>query len=207
MAMQPFTCVTGVAAPLPDDNIDTDIIFPARFLLITARQGLGVHAFHDRRFDAAGGEHPDFIFNREPWRTAPILVAGANFGCGSSREQAVWALADMGVRCVISTGFGEIFESNSIRNGLLPVTLTPDAVARLMAVAQAGERLTVDLDSCHITGPDGLVQPFALREERRQALLNGWDDTALILNQWGEAIDRFEAAQQKVQPWLYRAPA
>lgn len=207
MAMQPFTCMTGVSAPLPDDNIDTDIIFPARFLLITARQGLGVHAFHDRRFDADGVERPDFIFNREPWRDAPILVAGANFGCGSSREQAVWALADMGVRCVISTSVGEIFESNCVRNGLLPVTLPADVVARLMALAESGESLTVDLNHCHITGPDGLIQPFTLREERRQALLNGWDDTAMILHQWGEAIDRFEAAQQKVQPWLYRPTA
>jgi len=204
MAMQPFIRFEAVAAPLPEDNIDTDIIFPARFLLITAREGLGVHAFHDRRFNSEGQERPDFILNRVPWRGAAILVTWANFGCGSSREQAVWALDGLGVRCIIAPGFGEIFESNCLRNGILPVTLTPDEVAPLMAAAVAGEALTVDLEACTITRTDGTAQAFAIREERRQALLNGWDDTAMILHQWGEAIDRFEAAQQRVQPWLYR---
>jgi 3-isopropylmalate/(R)-2-methylmalate dehydratase small subunit len=203
MAMQPFVRLHGVAAPLPEDNIDTDIIFPARFLLITARDGLGVHAFHDRRFDGEGQERDDFILNRSPWREAPILITGANFGCGSSREQAVWALSGMGVRCIIAPGYGEIFESNCIRNGVLPVTLDADLLAPLMTVAKAAGRLTVDLEQCCIMGADISPLPFTLREERRQALLNGWDDTAMILHQWGEAIDRFEARQQRVQPWLY----
>lgn len=204
MTVQPFIRLDGVAAPLPEDNIDTDIIFPARFLLITAREGLGVHAFHDRRFDSEGRERDDFILNRSPWRGAPILVAGANFGCGSSREQAVWALTGMGVRCIIAPGYGEIFESNCIRNGVLPVTLEPHLIAPLMAVAETGGRLTIDLQQCSISSAGHEPIAFSLREERRQALLNGWDDTAMILHQWGGAIDRFEAAQQKAQPWLYR---
>ena len=204
MAMQPFVRIEALAAPLPEDNIDTDIIFPARFLLITARDGLGAPPFHARRFDADGHERADSPLNQPPWRGAAILVTGANFGCGSSREQAVWALDGLGIRCIIAPGFGEIFESNCLRNGILPVTLTPDEVAPLMAAAAAGEALTVDLEGCTITRADGTAQPFAIREERRQALLNGWDDTAMILHQWGEAIDRFEAAQQRVQPWLYR---
>ena len=204
MAVQPFVRLEGVAAPLPEDNIDTDIIYPARFLLITAREGLGRYAFHDRRVDCGGQVTGQFILDKTPWQGAPILISGANFGCGSSREQAVWALLGAGIRCVIATGFGEIFESNCVRNGILPVTLNSAAIAPLLKVAEAGGHLTVDLEQLCITGSDGMIQTFAIREERRQALLNGWDDTDLILHQWGEAIDRFETRQQRVQPWLYR---
>lgn len=204
MAMQPFVRLEGVAAPLPEDNIDTDIIYPARFLLITARDGLGRYAFHDRRHDGEGQVTGDFILDRRPWLGAPILVTGSNFGCGSSREQAVWALLGAGIRCVIATGFGEIFESNCVRNGILPVTLGKASIAPLMRLAEAGQSLTIDLDQQCIGHADLGERAFFLREERRQALLHGWDDTDLILHQWGEAIDRFEAAQQRVQPWLYR---
>jgi 3-isopropylmalate/(R)-2-methylmalate dehydratase small subunit len=204
MAMQPFVRLEGVAAPLPEDNIDTDVIYPARFLLITARDGLGRYAFHDRRHDGDGQVTGDFILDRRPWQGAPILVTGSNFGCGSSREQAVWALLGAGIRCVIATGFGEIFESNCVRNGILPVTLDKASIAPLMRLAEAGQSLTVDLEQQCIGHADLGERAFFLREERRQPLLHGWDDTDLILHQWGEAIDRFEAAQQRVQPWLYR---
>lgn len=203
MAMEPFIRLEGVAAPLPDDNIDTDIIFPARFLLITDREGLGDYAFRDRRYDSDGREVADFILNRPPWRHSPILVTGANFGCGSSREQAVWALLGAGVRCLIAPGFGEIFEANCIRNGLLPITLDAADIVPLMAAAHAGETLSIDLELLSITRANGQKQRFAIREERRQAMLNGWDETAMILNSFGASIDRFEAAQQHVQPWLY----
>lgn len=143
--MEPFVRLDAVAAPLAGDNVDTDIIFPARFLLLMEREGLGRYAFHDRRFDGADRERPDFVLNRPPFRDAGILIAGANFGCGSSREQAVWALRGFGIRCVIAPGFGEIFLGNCYKNGVLPIVLAAETVAALALVASAGSRFVVDL--------------------------------------------------------------
>lgn len=201
--MTPFTTLAGVAIPLPEENVDTDIIFPARFLLITARAGLGRYAFHDRRFAADGAEIADFVLNRAPWRDAPILLAGANFGSGSSREQAVWALVGQGISCIIAPSFGEIFYGNCFRNGVLPVVLPADVVAALTPRARAGERFAVDLDTQTLTVGGDAPIAFAVGAEQRLALLNGWDETALILNAQGGAIAAFETRQKTVQPWLY----
>lgn len=204
MTMQPFTTLSSVAAPLPEENIDTDIIFPARFLLLTAREGLGEHAFADRKLDRAGNEVADFVLNRAPWRDAQIIVAGANFGTGSSREQAVWALLGRGVRCVIAPSFGEIFFGNCFRNGVLPVKLDAEVVAQLLQAAETAEPFTVDLPSQTITA-GALSFAFQIDEERKQALLNGWDETAQLLNANADAITAFETRQRAQQSWLYEA--
>ena len=192
MSPPPFTTLTGVAAPMPQDNIDTDVIFPARFLLITARDGLGTYAFHDRRTDA------DYVLNQPAFRDPPFLVAGDNFGSGSSREQAVWALTGLGVRCVIAPGFGEIFHGNCLRNGLLPITLAADCVARLLDAAAAQETFTVDLSAQTLT-VSGDILVFDITPERKAALLNGWDETSLLLTSHAAAIDAFEARQWEVR--------
>lgn len=201
--MTPFTTLRSVAAPLPEADVDTDILFPARFLVITRKTGLADCAFHDRRFDAAGHERPDFVLHTAPWRGAQILVAGPNFGCGSSREQAPWALADLGLRCIVAPGFGEIFEANCINNGLLPVTLPEPAHARAMAAAQAGETIAVDLPRGELRLADGTVLSFTLGERQRQALLNGWDEIDRIRHEESESITAFEKRQRSTQPWLY----
>lgn len=201
--MDPFVRLTGIAAPLMEDNIDTDIIFPARFLLITARDGLGRYAFHDRRFNADGSEQPDFILNREPWRGAQILVAGPNFGTGSSREQAVWSLLGQGIRCIIAPSFGEIFYANCFRNGVLPIIFPQGKITVLAADAADGKKMTVDLASLKLSVAGRNAVTFAVGDEQRQALLNGWDETALILNGQSGAIDAFERKQRHRQPWLY----
>jgi 3-isopropylmalate dehydratase small subunit len=201
--MTPFTTLRSVAAPLPDADIDTDIIFPARFLVITRKTGLGECAFYEKRFDAQGRERPDFVLHRAPWRGAQILVAGPNFGCGSSREQAPWALADLGLRCLVAPGFGEIFEANCINNGILPVTLGAGEHAHVLAVAQAGQAIDVDLHAQHLRLPDGTTLAFAIGPRQRQALLNGWDEIDRIRNEEGERIAAFEARQALTQPWLH----
>jgi len=201
--MTPFTTLHAVAAPLPEADVDTDILYPARFLVITRKTGLAHCAFHDRRFDAEGRERPDFVLHREPWRGAQILVAGPNFGCGSSREQAPWALADLGLRCIVAPGFGEIFEANCINNGLLPVTLPEAAHARAMAAAQAGETIAVDLQRNEMRLADGSVLTFTLGQRQRQALLNGWDEIDRIRHEESDAIAAFERRQRVAQPWLY----
>jgi 3-isopropylmalate/(R)-2-methylmalate dehydratase small subunit len=199
---EPFTTLAGQAIAMPEDNIDTDIIFPARFLLITAKAGLGRYAFHDRRYDAAGAEIADYILNRTDLRAAPIIVAGANFGSGSSREQAVWAIAGLGVRAIIAPGFGEIFHANCQRNGILPITLPADIVAELMEAAQSGQRFAIDLDAQSLTvGNHALT--FAIAPERKLALINGWDETDLLLHHYAEAITAFETHQKATCPWLY----
>ena len=203
MSIQPFTTVRGVAAPMPQENIDTDIIFPARFLLITAREGLGKYAFHDRRFDEHGNEVADYVLNQAPWRDAPIIVAGANFGSGSSREQAVWALLGRGVRCVIAPSFGEIFRNNCLRNAVLPVALAQGQIDMLMAVASNGGEIAIDLEGQTVVA-DGLAPiGFDIAEERKLALANGWDETDLILSQFNDDITRFEQQQRRSTPWLY----
>jgi len=204
--MDCFTTLTAIAAPLADANIDTDIIFPARFLLLTEKKGLGHYAFYERRFDADGAEKPDFVLNREPYRQAQILVAGDNFGSGSSREQAPWALHDFGIRCVISTSFGEIFYANCFKNGMLPVIVTPPELAALQGDASAGLALTVDLAAGHVRRPDGSLVHFDVAEWRRAALLNGWDEIAMILHQESAHIAAFETWQRGSMPWLYLQP-
>jgi 3-isopropylmalate/(R)-2-methylmalate dehydratase small subunit len=201
--MTPFTTVTGHAAPMPEENIDTDIIFPARFLLLTAREGLGQHAFHDRRYRADGSEVAGYVLNTDPFRSPPVIVAGANFGSGSSREQAVWALHGLGVRAVIAPALGEIFHSNCLRNGIVPIILPPEAVADMLESARAGVQFTVDLEAQTITVGNAAPVPFAIPPERRLALLNGWDETDLVLARFAEDITRFESDQRKLQPWLY----
>lgn len=202
--MQPFIRLTAVAAPLDEADIDTDIIYPARFLTITEKKGLGNYAFHDRRFDGQGREVADFVLNRDPWRHAGILVAGANFGCGSSREQAPWALLDQGISCIIAPSFGEIFRGNCYRNGMLPVTVDAATHALLLADARAGATLQVDLEAQTLTRPDGATIAIAIDAKKRDALLNGWDEVMTILNTRGDAIDRYEAERRRRFPWLVR---
>ena len=201
--MNPFTSLHSVAAAMADADIDTDIIFPARFLTLTQKPGLARYAFHDRRYDASGQERPDFVLHQTPWRGAQILVAGANFGCGSSREQAPWALADLGLRCIIAPGFGDIFEANCLRNGLLPIRLDGAAYAALLADAQAGRALLVNLASLTVQRDSGAVVAFTLPEAQRQALLAGRDEIDLLLQQEGPRIAAFQAAQRLRMPWLY----
>lgn len=203
MPAEPFVTVTGPAAAMREDNIDTDIIFPARFLLITAREGLGRYAFHDRRYAADGSEVPGYVLNDARFQAPPVIVAGANFGSGSSREQAVWALRGLGVRAVIAPGFGEIFHGNCLRNGIVPIVLRRETVAALMDAAEAGRRFTVDLERQELTIERLPTISFAIAPEPRLALLKGWDETDQVINQHGAEIDAFEAWQRRAQPWLY----
>ncbi|MES2033041.1 MAG: 3-isopropylmalate dehydratase small subunit [Pseudomonadota bacterium] len=202
--MQSFTRITSVAVPLPQRDIDTDIIFPARYLLLTSKKGLGQYAFYERRYEDGGKvEKADFPLNQAQFRGAQVVVAGSNFGCGSSREHAVWALADLGVRCVIADSFGDIFYANCFKNGVLALEVTPGQAADLMARATAGQALDVDLERQEIRTADGVVIPFAIDAWRREALLNGWDEISMILQNQGAAIGTFEAAQRARFPWLY----
>jgi 3-isopropylmalate dehydratase small subunit len=201
--MTPFTRLTSPAIPLPAADVDTDIIFPARFLLITAKRGLGRYAFYEWRYQTDGAERPDFVLNRVPWRGAEILIGGDNFGCGSSREQAVWALHDLGVRVLVSTRFGEIFQANCFKNGMLPITVTPAERDALMAEAQAGGAFSVDLEAQTLTRPDGATLAFSVDPFRREALLNGWDEIAIVLNQSEPDITAWETRRRAGLPWLY----
>ena len=201
--MNPFTHVQSVAAPMPDADIDTDIIFPARFLVLTQKAGLGPYAFYEKRFDEQGRERSDFVLHRTPWRGAAILVAGANFGCGSSREQAPWALADLGVRCIVAPSFGEIFQTNCFNNGMLPITLPLAEYARVLAAAQAGQTLAVDLNECSITLPAAPPIAFSIAERARQSLLTGCDEIERIRQEADASITEFELRQRHSQPWLY----
>lgn len=195
--MTPLRQIAGRAISLPDANIDTDIIYPARFLLITEKRGLGRYAFHDRR-----GE-PGFPFDAPETEKAPILIAGANFGCGSSREQAPWALADLGIRVIIAPSFGEIFFSNCFRNGLLAILLPEDIVSLLHVVAHVGSVVAIDLETCFIEAPSLGRISFDVAIDRRELLLNGWDETARIHALHGADIHRFEEAQKRSSPWLW----
>jgi 3-isopropylmalate/(R)-2-methylmalate dehydratase small subunit len=205
MPMQKFKTVFGVAAPLPLANIDTDRIIPARFLRSIARVGFGKNLFNDLRFNGDGTEKPEFILNQAGWRKTEILIAGDNFGCGSSREHAPWALADFGIKVVISTSFADIFFNNSFKNGLLLIRLPKPEVDKLMDDAKKGSnaRITVDLEAQEITRPDGEKIKFEVDPFRKHCLLNGLDDIGLTLER-KTAIDSFEASQRAAQPWLYR---
>jgi 3-isopropylmalate/(R)-2-methylmalate dehydratase small subunit len=204
--MEPFKVLKGVAAPMPMVNVDTDMIMPKQFLKTIKRTGLGKAIFNDMRYDDAGAEKPEFVLNRAPYRGAKILVAGANFGCGSSREHAPWGLLDFGFRCVIAPSFADIFYNNCFKNGILCIALPQADVDRLIALAQkgntAGGEFTVDLESKSITASDGSVTKFDIDDTRRHNLLNGLDDIALTLTHL-DKIKSFEDRQKREQPWLY----
>ncbi len=201
--MQPFTELTAVAAPLPLANVDTDKIIPARFLKTIKRTGLGRNVFDGLRYDAEGHERPDFVLNREPYRRANILVAGENFGCGSSREHAPWALLDFGIRCVIAPSFADIFHSNCFKNGILPVQLPRETCDLLMQDAEMGEnaRLTVDLERNVVVRPNGEEIAFAIDPLRRHLLLEGLDDIGQTL-QHDAAIGGYEQRRATARPWF-----
>lgn len=201
--MQPFTTLTGIAAPMPLVNIDTDMIIPKQFLKTIHRSGLGKNLFDEMRYNADGSENPDFVLNKAAWRGAEIIVAGDNFGCGSSREHAPWALLDYGIRAVISTSFADIFYNNCFQNGILPIKLPADAVNALMEDASRGAnaRMTVDLEAQTVTSSDGQVFSFEIDPHRKHSLLNGLDDIGLTMEK-SAAIDSFEAQMAQARPWV-----
>ena len=200
--MDKFTTLEGVAAPLKIINVDTDMIIPKQYLKTIKRTGLGKGLFSEQRYKDDGSENPDFILNKPAYRNAKVLVAGDNFGCGSSREHAPWALLDFGIRCVISTSFGDIFYNNCFKNGILPVVVSPEDLEKLLDDASRGANatLTVDLEAMEIRGPDGGVVKFDLDEFRRHCLLNGLDDIGLTL-QKSKSIDNFEKGYAESRPW------
>ena len=201
--MQAFTTLTGVAAPLPLANVDTDKIIPARFLKTIKRTGLGVHLFDTLRFDADGKERSDFVLNTEPYRHAEVLIAHENFGCGSSREHAPWALLDFGIRCVIAPSFADIFHANCFKNGMLPIVLPREVCDALMADAALGPnaRLTIDLPRQVVVRPNGEEIPFAVDAFRKHLLLEGLDDIGQTM-QRAPAIDAYEARARESAPWM-----
>ncbi len=201
--MQPFTTLTGVAAPLPQVNVDTDMIIPKQYLKTIERTGLGKGLFDEMRYDEEGNERPDFVLNQPAYRNAEVLVAGENFGCGSSREHAPWALLDFGIRCVIAPSFADIFFNNCFKNGILPIVLPQEQVDIVMEDARRGAnaRVTVDLEAQTITTSDGTVISFEVEPFRKHCLLNGLDDIGLSL-QKAAAIDAFEAQAATARPWV-----
>ena len=201
--MQKYDKLTGVAAPLPLINIDTDMIIPKQFLKTIKRTGLGKSLFFEMRFDDNGNEVEDFVLNQPAYREAKILVAGDNFGCGSSREHAPWALLDFGISCIISTDFADIFYSNCFKNGVLPIKLPQEDVDKLMEDAERGDNATVsiDLESQKITGPDGGEIFFEIDAFRKHCLLNGLDEIGLTMEKEAK-IDAYEEKMNASQPWL-----
>jgi 3-isopropylmalate/(R)-2-methylmalate dehydratase small subunit len=202
--MDKFTTLSGVAAPLPMINVDTDMIIPKQFLKTIKRTGLGKHLFEEMRYEMDGKEKPDFVLNKPAWRQAKILVAGANFGCGSSREHAPWALLDFGIRCVIAPSFADIFYNNCFKNGILPIKLPQEEIDKLMDDAERGANaiISIDLEKQEIRGPDGGCIRFDIDPFRKHCLLNGLDDIGLTLEKAG-AIDGFEGKNKATQPWLW----
>ncbi len=207
--MQPFTKLTGVAAPLPMANVDTDKIIPAKWLKTIQRTGLGVSLFESLRYDDDGSERPEFVLNREPYRRAQILIAGPNFGCGSSREHAPWALLDFGIRCVVAPSFADIFYNNCFKNGMLPAVLPQEDVDELMRQAETLENpvFVVDLEAqeIHREGANEHYR-FEIDPFRKHCLLNGLDDIGLTL-QRGDRIAAYEERQRFEQPWSRRGTA
>jgi len=201
--MQAFTTLTGVAAPLPLANVDTDKIIPARFLKTIKRSGLGVHLFDTLRYDETGAERPEFVLNQPQYRKAEILIAHENFGCGSSREHAPWALLDFGIRCVIAPDFADIFHNNCFKNGILPIRLPRDVCDQLIEDAKLGgnSRVTVDLERQVVVRPSGEEIPFNIDAFRRGLLLGGLDDIGQTL-QHAPAIDTFEGREKSEKPWM-----
>ena len=200
--MQKFTTLSGIAAPLPLVNIDTDMIIPKQFLKTIKRSGLGANLFDEMRFDREGNEIEDFVLNKPPYRAAQILVAGDNFGCGSSREHAPWAIADFGITCVIASSFADIFYNNCFKNGILPIALPQDQVDVLMQDAEKGAnaRIEVDLEALTITSTDGEVFTFEVDAFKKHCLMNGLDDIGLTMEK-AAAIDTFEAKAAASRPW------
>jgi 3-isopropylmalate/(R)-2-methylmalate dehydratase small subunit len=200
--MEPFKKLTGVAAPLPLVNIDTDMIIPKQYLKTIKRTGLGAGLFSELRFDTDGKENPDFVLNKPAYRNAEILVCGDNFGCGSSREHAPWALLDYGIRCVISTGFADIFYQNCFQNGILPIKVTPEQLELLMDDAERGAnaRLTIDLEKQEIQGPDGGSISFEVDAYKKHCLLNGLDAIGLTMEK-GKKISDYEEKTASARPW------
>ena len=201
--MDKFTTLTGIAAPMPLVNIDTDMIIPKQFLKTIKRSGLGVNLFDEMRYTQDGKEIADFVLNQPAYRKAEILVAGDNFGCGSSREHAPWALLDFGIRAVISTSFADIFYNNCFKNGILPIVLPKEAVDILMEDARKGAnaRMTVDLAEQTVTSSDGQVFSFEVDGFRKHCLMNGLDDIGLTLEK-AAAIDTFENSAAQARPWV-----
>lgn len=200
--MDKFETFSGIAAPMPLVNIDTDMIIPKQFLKTIKRSGLGVHAFDEMRYDDDGNEIPDFILNQSAYREASILIAGDNFGCGSSREHAPWALSDFGIKVVVSTSFADIFFNNCFKNGMLPIVLPQEQVDLLMKDAEKGAnaRVDVNLEDQTITSSDGDVIKFDIDPFRKHCLLNGLDDIGLTLEK-AASIDSFEAKAGAARPW------
>jgi 3-isopropylmalate/(R)-2-methylmalate dehydratase small subunit len=201
--MDKFTTLTAVAAPLPIINVDTDMIIPKQYLKTILRTGLGKGLFAEMRYKDDGAENPDFILNKPAYRNARILVAGDNFGCGSSREHAPWALKDFGITCVISTRFGDIFYNNCFQNGVLPVVVSPEDLEKLLDDASRGANatLTVDLAAQEIRGPDGGVVRFDIDSFKKHCMLNGLDGIGLTLKKT-PAIDAYEKRHQTDRPWV-----
>ena len=206
--MQKFTSLTGVAAPLPMMNVDTDMIIPKQFLKTIKRTGLGKNLFDEMRYTPDGKEIPDFVLNKAQYRKAQILVAGPNFGCGSSREHAPWALLDFGIRCVIAPSFADIFYNNCFKNGILPIKLPQEEVDKLMDDASRGANaiISVDLEKQEIRGPDGGCIRFEIDAFRKHCLLNGLDDIGLTL-QDADSIRAYEAKRAAEAPWVFNAIA
>jgi 3-isopropylmalate/(R)-2-methylmalate dehydratase small subunit len=201
--MEAFTKLTAVAAPLDLANLDTDKIIPGRFLRKLRGPGYDKLAFHDIRFNADGSENPDFVLNQAPYRDSKIIVAAANFGCGSSREAAVYVMFDFGIRSVIAPSFGDIHYGNELQNGMLPVVLPDDVCAKLRTQLQAnpGAQVTVDLESQSVTGPDGAHYAFEIDANSKERLLKGLDDIGLVM-QYSKEIEAFERRHRAEMPWL-----
>jgi 3-isopropylmalate/(R)-2-methylmalate dehydratase small subunit len=202
--MEKFTTLTGVAAPLDMINIDTDMVIPKQYLTTIERTGLGKGLFHEMRYNMDGSDNPDFVLNKPAYQNASILVTGENFGCGSSREHAPWALLDFGIKCVISTSFADIFYNNCFKNGVLPIRLAREEVEKLLEDAERGANatITIDLESQTITGPDGGEIKFELDEFKKHCLLNGLDDVALTMEH-EEKISGYEETRKVSEPWLF----
>ena len=201
--MEKFTNVSGVAAPMPLVNIDTDMIIPKQFLKTIKRSGLGVNLFDEMRYNQDGSEISDFVLNQSAYRNAEIIIAGENFGCGSSREHAPWALKDFGISVVISESFADIFYNNCFKNGILPIKLSKESIDILMDDASKGEnaRISVDLEEQIVSSTDGTIFKFEVDAFKKHCLLNGLDDIGLTYQKI-ESVDKFEEKQAKISPWL-----
>ena len=201
--MEKFNKLTGIAAPMPLVNIDTDMIIPKQFLKTIKRSGLGANLFDEMRFDQDGNEIADFVLNKKAYRNAEIIVAGENFGCGSSREHAPWALLDFGIKCVISTSYADIFYNNCFKNGILPIVLKPEEVELLMEDSKNGEnaRISIDLERQIVQSSEGVEFSFEIDEFNKHCLLNGLDDIGLTMEK-ASSIDEFEEKYQRQMPWV-----
>ena len=200
--MDKFTTLTGIAAPMPIMNVDTDMIIPKQYLKTIQRTGLGKGLFSEMRYREDGSENPDFVLNKPAYRQATILIAGDNFGCGSSREHAPWALLDFGLRCIVSTSFADIFYNNCFKNGILPITVSQADLDKLMDDARRGANatMTIDLPSQEIRGPDGGVVKFEIDQFRKHCLINGLDDIGLTMEK-ANSITEFEKQNATARPW------